>query len=606
MSNSRLRDDVWLQVIYHDATAFGSVVSGQLEARLKDRFSALVAPLIARRWQGLDGLRVQDAMSAAAADLYHGVGTLRQDFLYPDPRQVRPQALAVHDTHGELGRVALTPQAVARLADIVGQWQCGPCDDDDALTRAVRQLGAFTQDPPQTQARLNGVVAVGHACALVAGEQVRVLVDPFLPPSDGTRPYRPATLSQLAADVVLVTHSHPDHFDPGTLLRLGADHDIVVPCVPRESALSIDMAQRLRDLGFRKVHALAWHQVLAFGDTQVRALPFHGEQAGQGERLHHELRNEGNLYTVRAPAMSVAFTADSGRDQEGDLACVASSDRQQHGRVDVVFAGSRAWSLYPAQLLCSSIRRHALFIPRLQWTHRHQLMAGVHEAMDAAERWGARWVVPYADGGAPWYWAQGLGPDLTLPLPGLDDERFDPPPQALAHAAAVRSNWGDTPIASPVRVRLLRPGEALTDLHRDSGAVTAIADAQRWPYPRVHFDAAGAPLRPESLPAVRKKTLLRILAQEVGRERALSVTPSEVQGLSDTLRRIAGLDRREDMLAWMARANLSAGEFADMMGEWALCNQLEARYASEIDQRLPGQLALHAMRHAARAGATPS
>ena len=57
---------------------------------------------------------------------------------------------------------------------------------------------------------------------------------------------------------VIVTHSHPDHFDLATLLRLGRATPIVVPEVPRESLLAMDMAARLRQLGFAAVRTRNW------------------------------------------------------------------------------------------------------------------------------------------------------------------------------------------------------------------------------------------------------------------------------------------------------------------------------------------------------------
>ena len=78
----------------------------------------------------------------------------------------------------------------------------------------------------------------------------------------------------------------------------------------------------------------------------------------------------------------------------------------------LVFSGYRGWQLYPFQLLFSSVSRFLLFVPPSLWSTRQQLMNSVDDAIDVAEGWGARYLVPYADGGAPWYWDIGLGPRL--------------------------------------------------------------------------------------------------------------------------------------------------------------------------------------------------
>ncbi|MES2887665.1 MAG: MBL fold metallo-hydrolase [Pseudomonadota bacterium] len=600
MHSQRLRDDVWLQLHHDDTTLFGSLCSGELEARLSERMEPLIGACNQAGWEGADPAQVCRQMRAATAAWYVDARTLRSEFLYPDPRRVRPCALSVHTADALLGHVSLSPSMVGQLAPLLGEWQVGGVRPQSgaaaALHDALACLGAFTQAPALPPCGEPGATWVGHAGVRVASAQRRVWVDPFLPAHDPHSAYRPLSLSQLAPTAVLITQSHPDHFDLGTLLRLGADCDIVVPCVPRESALSIDMAARLRQLGFRRVHELRWHDTLRWGDVEVRALPFHGGQPGDGERLHPTLRNLGNLYTVQTPQGKVALSANAGRDTEGDLRQVAAQDAQVHGPADLLFAGCRAWSLYPAQLLRSSVRRHALFIPPSAWLRRHRLMAGAHDTLDAAEAWGATTLIPCADGGAPWYWHQGLGPDLSVPDRG--DDPLARLPQAVVHAAGHRSTWGDTSIASPVRVQVLRPGEHRPTLAGSSQGM-ALTEAQRWPYARVDVTHPVLSATPEDMALGRKKALLRVLAGELATQRGIEVGPAEVQVLSNHLRRVAGLGRHEDMLAWLERSQLSVAQFTELMQEWARCNALETLYAQEIERRLPGQLALHALGQAA-------
>ena len=72
---------------------------------------------------------------------------------------------------------------------------------------------------------------VGHATTLIELGGVRVLTDPFLRSRLGPL-QRHGPLpdpDQLAADVVVVSHGHPDHFDEQSLERLPGSPIIVVP-----------------------------------------------------------------------------------------------------------------------------------------------------------------------------------------------------------------------------------------------------------------------------------------------------------------------------------------------------------------------------------------
>jgi L-ascorbate metabolism protein UlaG (beta-lactamase superfamily) len=75
------------------------------------------------------------------------------------------------------------------------------------------------------------VTFVGHATALLDLGGVRVLTDPFLRSRLGPLE-RHGPLpdpSELAADVVLISHGHPDHFDPRSLESLPGHPILVVP-----------------------------------------------------------------------------------------------------------------------------------------------------------------------------------------------------------------------------------------------------------------------------------------------------------------------------------------------------------------------------------------
>jgi L-ascorbate metabolism protein UlaG (beta-lactamase superfamily) len=76
------------------------------------------------------------------------------------------------------------------------------------------------------------VTFVGHATVLVEVDGFRFLTDPFLRLRLGPL-RRHGTAPNVAAleglDAILISHAHPDHFDPRSLVRLGGNVTLVVP-----------------------------------------------------------------------------------------------------------------------------------------------------------------------------------------------------------------------------------------------------------------------------------------------------------------------------------------------------------------------------------------
>jgi hypothetical protein len=110
-------------------------------------------------------------------------------------------------------------------------------------------------------------------------------------------------------------------------------------------------------------------------------------------------------------------------------------------------------------------------------------MNDVDEAIDTAEAWHARCLVPYADGGAPWFSDIGLGPRFGPDGLERDSEwaGFDVLPERCVEAIGKRS----TPVpgveaASPVKALLLRPGDAFSLIKRNP--VVVRSDPHRWPW----------------------------------------------------------------------------------------------------------------------------
>ncbi|MGE0859478.1 MAG: MBL fold metallo-hydrolase [Gammaproteobacteria bacterium] len=467
-----LREEVALRVVYEDHSAFGAALSGRCEAELHKRLAVLHAY---RQKYGLQRLISESAqvlgrvLPGALADLYATPDTLRADWLYPDPGRVRPAYLRVESSLDDSQPlIPLPPALAAELADWLGAWQAGAAPPRSAVPRALWEAlcerDAFSDAPPASESLpAPGMSMVGHATLRATDGQRQALFDPFLLPRASVYPadWQPASAASLGQpDAVFITHSHPDHFDPCSLLRFGAEVPVFVPAVARESVLAIDMQRRLLELGFRQVHALAPGACRTVGELEIEALPFFGEQPTIEAVLHPEVRNIGLTYAVRYRAERIAVLADSGADHTGDVRHMVSAARARRGDFTRVFGGYRGFAVYPVQYLFSSVSRYLPFVPPALWNARQQIMCDATALLDVAERAGASRVVPYADGGAPWFWLRGLGPNLDSGDAAA--MATDPPPSHVADVARQRAHTlADGPLASPVTVDLPRVGDHL-------------------------------------------------------------------------------------------------------------------------------------------------
>lgn len=311
-----------------------------------------------------------------------------------------------------------------------------------------------------TEPKLEGSFTfVGHNTTLVRGKTGKVLIDPyFRPASQFDLPtYQPMQARDVGpVDAVLITHSHGDHFHLGSLLQLPRETRFFVPPVERESLFSTDCALRLRQLGFKNVEALPWWSERSIGDLTIQALPFYGEQPTDEEGVHSGLRNIGSTWTVRGPDGSAAFFADSGRDIAGDMDAVCAKTKP----VDVLFCGVRGFKLKPIFFGFTTLDAYLVDVPKRLLTTPQQLMADGPEALRYAKALKAR-LVPCADGGAPWYWREGMGPKYPgfpgMPVDGASpyEENLDadPFPERVGGKSIVlrpgHSLKGTTPTSHP-------------------------------------------------------------------------------------------------------------------------------------------------------------
>jgi len=540
MTRWRLRPDVRLHVEYDDQTPCGGPLGQRLDWATREAFGPLLDHVEQHGQADLHRLGPRLLAACLQSEAFARLGapagdgwTLRPDVLHPDPTLTRPAALALAGSEGGAVECAVPadawPAVHAALAALAGpglangEWSLSPetglaaaersllpeaagaaprtlgadapgaAADEPALSPEARLLLTALRDQalvapaeapaaPDPRLAAADLVFLGHNTVLAQSATTRLLVDPFLFASSPAYPpaYQPLPLAALGPlDAVLITHCHPDHFAPASLLQLPLATRLIVPRVARETALAADLAARLRELGFTRVEALDWGEDARVGDVTVRALPFYGEQPTEGPRLYPDVRNAGNTYLVQTPRCAAVFLADSGRDLAGDVQALALEARERYGPVDVVFSGYRGWLTYPPQLLLSSVARYLLFAPPALWGVRQQLMTTADGAVDVAERWGARYLVPYADGGAPWHWQIGLGPRLDEAAAEIAG--FDPLPERVLEAARERTPLPEGgALASPVQPLLLRPNDALCDV-RGTPRLKRLP-GHAWPY----------------------------------------------------------------------------------------------------------------------------
>ena len=504
MGPLRLRDDVSINVTYDDRTPFGSATGDGPEHTIHAAYAAAIEYAHTNGYAALVEAGPEILAKCVASEAFGAIAEpagdawrLRSEWLYPDPSHSQPRFLTLAREDAETdGIVRLQlpsghwPMVHDLLAELSGE---GVADErrlhDDLRTMlgGCREQGLLTDDPePAIAPSVEGDLHfAGHNMVVVTSRRARIVIDPFLFAQRDIYPasYQPVPLRALGEiDGILLTHSHRDHFVAASLLRFPRETKIVVPCTERETVIAFDMATRLRELGFTDVVELAWGSSIRIADIDVHALPFFGEQPTDGAVLHPDVRNVGNTYLVRTTELGAVFLADSGTDGSGSVRDVAEQAMRAHGPVDAVFGGYRGWLTYPVQLLFSSVGRYLPFVPPHQWGVRQRLMNGIDEAIDTAERFGARVLVPYADGGAPWHWGLGLGPRLDEP--GHEVEGFDPSPLRVREAAARRVEAADgTLCPSPVSVVVLRPNDGLSvtgvepTVHRPA--------ENHWPYAEV-------------------------------------------------------------------------------------------------------------------------
>jgi L-ascorbate metabolism protein UlaG (beta-lactamase superfamily) len=473
---NRLASNVRVDVRYRDETALGAADSDRLQNNMKRLFRPIHRALDRHgpKYVVTNGAQlIHRCFSAPRFKNLFGCEhpRIKKELMYPSPARIVPDGLIF--TSSDTGRainMEMPRDHWHTAADWLAHLSAGSAYDNrrnfSKIETELSNAGMLVEANFRLTNRKDAdVLFVGHNTVAVKSPKSRVVIDPWFFPTSvryakRQQPLQSHNLGRISA--VLITHSHPDHFDPGSLLRIGRSTPVIVPVTSAESLLSVDMKKRLRELGFNKVTDLAWWQTTIVEDMKITALPFHGEQPTSTKRLYPEIRNCGNCYRIETPDFSCAFIADSGKDADGDVYHVALEAFERFGPIDILFSGYRGWNLYPIQFFESSVRQYLLFVPPELYEVRQTIMNTVEDAVNTAEMWHAKYLAPYGDGGAPWYAELGLGPQI---LPEKSSSRrvwesFDPLPQRCLSALSARTEPipGIT-VGSPVAALILRPGQ---------------------------------------------------------------------------------------------------------------------------------------------------
>jgi L-ascorbate metabolism protein UlaG (beta-lactamase superfamily) len=226
------------------------------------------------------------------------------------------------------------------------------------------------------------VYRLQHASLLYRSRTTGILVDPQLHSS-----FRPTDLAddltrpQLEGlvDAIVISHSHNDHWNLGTLLGFPRDLPIIVPAVPRGSIVCPDFKAQLEQLGFTSVIVRQWFDPpVEIGDIKVHVLPFYGEQPLLDEAPRDPvLYSWGNTYAIETADYTSWFLIDTGADRRGSMIDVARAVVERLGPIDLVMgnlgvfrpsspryitAGGHYWLALTADQLrrFASMRDHAL------------------------------------------------------------------------------------------------------------------------------------------------------------------------------------------------------------------------------------------------------
>ncbi len=415
-----------LRVVWDDRTPYGGLMSNRLMDTVRQQLHPFSSALLVAQMerpplerQAIPTEIVSALVREERRRLRYRRITSDPDFWRPPTALTQPCGLVASSDGGvEHLRMAVSAKDFASASLGLNGTGEPPWPMLALLGRESQRSDPAAAGVGAKRAGVGGATFVGHACVSMTDGEVRLWTDPFLRPKrpryGRVQPLWPSDF-QESRHAVLITHSHPDHFDPGSLLRFPRDTVVLLPKVEAETILSLDLAYRARQLGFTDVRPLEPGDVVQTGGFTITALPFHGEQPlGFGAVTERQDRAVGLTYHVADLAGRTAlFLADTGADPWMPAATWARAFRRRLGPVDVLFANHRTWRLRPTQFLPSSMPQFLLFAPDDELDRAQRIMLSPEDLRDVAEILEAKTVVPYAMGAAPWFTELGFGFEHT-------------------------------------------------------------------------------------------------------------------------------------------------------------------------------------------------
>jgi len=148
----------------------------------------------------------------------------------------------------------------------------------------------------------------GHACVLIESRGKSILIDPLIHSvkinsQENKQSYTYDDLPEKI-DYVLITHSHHDHFNIETLLRIRHKiGKIIVPQNNNGSILDPSLKFALTELGFKDISSLEEFDTIGEDSFKITALPFWGEHAD------FDIRSK-TIYLVSVHNKNIMFATD--------------------------------------------------------------------------------------------------------------------------------------------------------------------------------------------------------------------------------------------------------------------------------------------------------
>jgi L-ascorbate metabolism protein UlaG (beta-lactamase superfamily) len=195
----------------------------------------------------------------------------------------------------------LEPKPLGWIRDLLG-----PSVKDDAELLPLLSEAPLPPPPEPWNGPVPRVRYVGHACVLVEWKGTTILMDAVVPVRPATGGMERISFTDLPRriDYVLITHSHPDHWDFETLLRLR--QRIGTLMVPRSGGVMVgdySLSLLARSLGFKNVLEPQALDPISIPDGEIMAAPFLGE--------HGDLNHAKSSWIIRAGDQRLFFAADS-------------------------------------------------------------------------------------------------------------------------------------------------------------------------------------------------------------------------------------------------------------------------------------------------------